>query len=97
MRSPLLAADVEFSAIVDPNTELAHQRVADLQKGKFADKWSKTKVFPDYRDLLNSPVNTFQARQHEDRAFLLLTHNHLGKSLDLRNLFMTKCHNYCNQ
>ena len=49
-------ADVEFSAVVDPNTELAHQRIADLQKGKFAEKWSKTKVFPHYRELLNSPV-----------------------------------------
>lgn len=52
----MLAADVEFSAIVDPNTELAHQRIADLQKGKYAEKWSKTKVFPHYRELLNSPV-----------------------------------------
>ena len=49
-------ADVEFSAIVDPNTELAHQRIADLQKGKYAEKWSKTKVFPQYRELLNAPV-----------------------------------------
>lgn len=53
------AADVEFSAIVDPNTELAHQRIADLQKGKFADKWSNTKVFSHYRDLLDSPVRTY--------------------------------------
>lgn len=54
----MLAADVEFSAIVDPNTELAHQRIADLQKGKYAEKWSKTKVFPHYRELLNSPVRS---------------------------------------
>ena len=51
-----LHADVEFSAIVDPNTKLAHQRIADLQKGKFAEKWRQTKVFPHYRELLDSPV-----------------------------------------
>ena len=51
-----LVADVVFTSIVDPNTALAHQRIDELQKGKFADKWRGTKVFKDYRDLLNSPV-----------------------------------------
>ena len=53
---PFLVADVVFTSIVDPNTALAHQRIDELQKGKFADKWRETKVFKDYRDLLNSPV-----------------------------------------
>jgi len=49
-------ADVEFSAIVDPNMSLAHQRVTERQQGQFGDKWAGTKVFKDYRELLNSPV-----------------------------------------
>lgn len=69
-------ADVEFSAIVDPNTELAHQRVADLQKGKYAEKWSKTKVFPHYRDLLNSPVSS---------SLRLLMHRYLLLDFRLSN------------
>jgi len=47
--------DVEFSAIVDPNMSLAHQRVTERQLGQFGDKWAGTKVFKDYRELLNSP------------------------------------------
>lgn len=52
----LRCADIEFSAIIDPNTKLAQQRVADLSKGQFGAKWQGAKVFADYRDLLNSPV-----------------------------------------
>ena len=55
--SIVLATDVEFSAIIDPNTKLAHQRIADLQKGKYGEKWRNTKVYKDYREVLNPQVN----------------------------------------
>lgn len=53
----LHGADVQFSAIVDPDIGLARQRVANLQQGKYADKWRNTKVFSHYRELLDGPVS----------------------------------------
>ena len=74
-------ADVVFTSIVDPNTALAHQRIDELQKGKYADKWRDTKVFKDYRDLLNSPVNA------DSSCILEFRRLHLGPGLPSKNRF----------
>ncbi|KAK9814110.1 hypothetical protein WJX72_000797 [[Myrmecia] bisecta] len=47
--------DVVFTAVVDPNTSLAQQRVEDHSKGEFGSKWSKCKVYKDYHDMLADP------------------------------------------
>eukprot|EP00891_Asterochloris_glomerata_P005142 jgi/Astpho2/5142/Aster-06353 len=43
---------VEFSAIVDPNTELAEKRLRERLDGKFAAKWRNCKVLSNNKDLL---------------------------------------------
>ena len=46
-------SDVVFTGVVDPNLKLAQGQVLAMSQGKHGDKWCNTKVFPDYRSMLN--------------------------------------------
>jgi predicted dehydrogenase len=45
---------VEFTALVDPNVELAQKRLKDKQAGKHADKWKGLKLYKDYHEMLQA-------------------------------------------
>ena len=52
------AADVEFSAVVDPNLKLAEARIEALKKGaEHGNKWANAKAFKSYTEMLASPVS----------------------------------------
>ncbi|BDA44533.1 Uncharacterized protein UNK4.17 [Coccomyxa sp. Obi] len=46
--------NVQFTAIIDPNLELAQKRVDDLSKGAYGHKWKGCDVFKDYHAMLEA-------------------------------------------
>ncbi len=51
-----MLAGVKFTAVVDPNVQLAQKRIERLRKGDFGQKWADTKAFKTYQEMLESPV-----------------------------------------
>ena len=49
-------AGLQVTAIVDPDTDLAHQRVKEYQAGGNAGKWEGCEVFSDYQAMLQHQV-----------------------------------------
>ncbi|KAK9803338.1 hypothetical protein WJX73_005466 [Symbiochloris irregularis] len=63
---------IEFTAIVDPNTELAHAKVAEYSQGPNGHKWKNAEVFKNYASMLES-------QNHKpDAAFIGLPPEHHG-------------------
>ncbi|KAK9807571.1 hypothetical protein WJX72_003082 [[Myrmecia] bisecta] len=50
-----LLPGVTFSAICDPNLELAQKRIDTLSAGEHGDKWKGCKTFPSYQAMLDAP------------------------------------------
>ena len=48
------AADVSFSAIIEPNTALAEQRLKENQEGPHGQKWANCQLFKSHRDMLKA-------------------------------------------
>ena len=48
---------MRFTAIVDPNLELAQKRIDVLKKGPHGQKWESATAFKTYQEMVQSPVS----------------------------------------
>ena len=48
---------IEFTAIVDPNLELATLRVSEYSRGPHAAKWKNVEIFQSHQAMLDSEVS----------------------------------------
>ena len=50
-------ADLTFSAIIEPNTALAEQRLKENREGPHGHKWANCQLFKSHRDMLKAQVS----------------------------------------
>ena len=48
---------IKFTAIVDPNTELAMSRMSEYSQGPNAAKWKDVEIFSDHKAMLGSEAS----------------------------------------
>ena len=74
---------MSFSAIIEPNTALAEQRLKENQGGPHGQKWANCQLFKSHRDMLKAQAWSLACQRRElvqppERVVSIWVHSGLG-------------------